>query len=87
MWRPAGVTMTIVLTIDSLDALPDGGPMQFKARNRSFEIGRQQHLDWTLPDPHRYISGVHCEVRFEKGGYWLYDVSRNGTFVLSLIHI
>jgi len=73
--------MTIVLTIDSLDALPDGGPLEFKARNRSFEIGRQQHLDWTLPDPNRYVSGVHCEVRFEKGGYWLYDVSRNGTFV------
>lgn len=73
--------MTIVLTIDSLDALPDGGPLQFNARNRGFEIGRQQHLDWTLPDPNRYISGVHCEVRFEKSGYWLYDVSRNGTFV------
>jgi type VI secretion system protein ImpI len=28
-----------------------------------------------------FISGRHCEVRFEKGGYWLYDVSRNGTFV------
>ncbi len=73
--------MTIVLTIDSLDALPDGGPIRFSARNRSFEIGRQQHLDWTLPDPDRYVSGVHCEVRFEKDGYWLYDVSRNGTFV------
>lgn len=73
--------MTIVLTIDSMDALPDGGPLQFTARNRSFEIGRQQHLDWTLPDPNRYVSGVHCEIRYEKGGYWLYDVSRNGTFV------
>ena len=28
-----------------------------------------------------FISGRHCEVRFEKGGYWLYDVSRNGTFL------
>ena len=28
-----------------------------------------------------FISGRHCEVRYEKGGYWLYDVSRNGTFV------
>ncbi|WP_442579477.1 type VI secretion system-associated FHA domain protein TagH [Mesorhizobium sp. ASY16-5R] len=73
--------MTITLTIDSVDSLPDGGPIQFQARNRGFEIGRQQHLDWTLPDPSRYISGLHCEVRFEKGGYWLYDVSRNGTFL------
>ncbi len=73
--------MTITLTIDSVDSLPDGGPIQYQARNRGFEIGRQQHLDWTLPDPSRYISGLHCEVRFEKGGYWLYDVSRNGTFL------
>ena len=28
-----------------------------------------------------FISGRHCEVRYEKGGYWLYDFSRNGTFV------
>ena len=27
------------------------------------------------------ISGKHCEIRFEKGGYWLHDVSTNGTFV------
>ncbi|MDQ6434721.1 type VI secretion system-associated FHA domain protein TagH [Mesorhizobium sp. LHD-90] len=73
--------MTIKLTIDSVDSLPDGGPITFQARNRGFEIGRQQHLDWTLPDPSRYISGLHCDVRFEKGGYWLYDVSRNGTFL------
>jgi type VI secretion system protein ImpI len=73
--------MSITLTIDSVDSLPDGGPIQFQARNRSFEIGRQQHLDWTLPDPSRHISGLHCDVRFEKGGYWLYDVSSNGTFL------
>jgi len=73
--------MTITLTIDSVDSLPDGGPIRYQARNRGFEIGRQQHLDWTLPDPSRYVSGLHCEVRFEKGGYWLYDVSRNGTFL------
>jgi type VI secretion system protein ImpI len=73
--------MTITLTIDSVDSLPDGGPIRFQARNRGFEIGRQQHLDWTLPDPGRHISGLHCDVRFEKGGYWLYDVSRNGTFL------
>ncbi len=73
--------MTITLTIDSVDQLPDGGPISYQARNRGFEIGRQQHLDWTLPDPSRYISGLHCEVRFEKGAYFLYDVSSNGTFL------
>lgn len=73
--------MTITLTIDNLDALPDGGPTRFQTRNRSFEIGREQHLDWTLPDPGRFISGRHCEVRYENGGYWLYDMSTNGVFL------
>jgi type VI secretion system protein ImpI len=73
--------MTITLKIDNLDSLPDGGPVRFQARNRGFEIGRDQHLDWTLPDPSRYVSGRHCEVRFEEGAYWLYDVSSNGTYL------
>lgn len=73
--------MTITLTIDNLDSLPDGGPTRFSARHRGFEIGREQHLDWTLPDPGRYISGRHCEVRFEGGAYVLYDTSTNGVFV------
>jgi type VI secretion system protein ImpI len=72
--------MTINLKIDNLDALPDGGPLSYQAQGRGFEIGRE-HRDWTLPDPNMFISGRHCEVRYEKGGYWLYDFSRNGTFV------
>ena len=72
--------MTITLKIDNVDQLPDGGPVVFRAQGRGFEIGRE-HRDWSLPDPNMFISGRHCEVRFEKGGYWLYDVSRNGTFV------
>src|SRR4051812_15808860 len=72
--------MTISLKIDNIDQLPDGGPVVYRAQKRGFEIGRE-HRDWTLPDPNMFISGRHCEVRFEKGGYWLYDVSRNGTFL------
>ncbi|WP_163364154.1 type VI secretion system-associated FHA domain protein, partial [Klebsiella aerogenes] len=48
---------------------------------RGIDIGRDKHLDWVLPDPSRYISGKHCEIRFRDGGYWLHDVSSNGTFV------
>jgi type VI secretion system protein ImpI len=73
--------MTITLTIDNLDSLPDGGPLTFRASSRAFEIGRDPHRDWTLPDPNRVISGRHCEIRWENGAWWLNDVSRNGTFV------
>src|SRR5512145_1086900 len=76
-----GQGMTITLRIENFDQLPDGGPVTYQASRRGFEIGREQHLDWTLPDPNRVISGRHCEIRYEKGGYWLFDVSRNGTFL------
>jgi len=73
--------MTINLRIDNCDALPDGGPLAYSSSKAGFDFGRETHLDWTLPDESRYISGRHCEIRFEQGQYLLYDISRNGTFV------
>jgi type VI secretion system protein ImpI len=73
--------MTLRLSIENLDRLPDGGPLRIQVQGRGLDIGRDQHLDWTLPDPSRLISGKHCEIRFRDGGYWLHDVSTNGTFV------
>ncbi|MCT7374154.1 type VI secretion system-associated FHA domain protein TagH [Chelativorans salis] len=72
--------MHISLRIDNVDRLPGGGPLSFQAQERSFEIGRESR-DWRLPDPNRFISGRHCEVRFENSAFWLHDVSRNGTFI------
>jgi type VI secretion system protein ImpI len=72
--------MFISLSIDNVDKLPDGGPLNYKSYGRGFEIGRENR-DWTLADPDKFISGRHCEVRFEAGAFWLHDVSRNGTFV------
>ena len=74
--------MGLTLTIENETNLPDGGPLSFTvAGKRGLDIGRDTHLDWTLPDPNRVISGKHCEVRYRDGGYWLYDVSTNGTFL------
>ena len=73
--------MTLILAIENFDRLPDGGPVRFQARARGVDIGRDAHLDWTLPDPDRVISSKHCEIRFRDGGYWLTDVSTNGTFL------
>ncbi len=73
--------MTLRLSIENMDRLPDGGPVRVEVRSRGLDIGRDAHLDWTLPDPSRYVSSKHCEVRFRDGGYWLHDVSTNGTFV------
>jgi type VI secretion system protein ImpI len=69
------------LSIENLDRLPDGGPLRVEVKGRGLDFGRDAHLDWTLPDASRTVSSKHCEVRFRDGGYWLHDVSTNGTFV------
>src|SRR3982751_5311907 len=73
--------MGLALTIENVDRLQDGGPLRVEVDGRGLDIGRDQHLDWTLPDPSRFISGKHCEVRFRDGAYYLHDVSSNGTFL------
>jgi type VI secretion system protein ImpI len=71
----------IRLSITNLDNLPDGGPLNYHSSGRSFEIGRDDHRDWSLPDPRLFISGRHCDVQFDGQDYVLTDVSRNGTFL------
>ena len=73
--------MTLRLSIENVDRLPDGGPVRIEVKARGLDLGRDSHLDWTLPDPSRSVSGKHCEIRYRDGGYWLHDVSTNGTFV------
>lgn len=74
--------MPLTLRIENHAVLPDGGPIEITvAGRRGIDIGRDQYLDWVLPDPDRVVSGKHAEIRFREGGYWLTDVSRNGTFL------
>ena len=74
--------MGFTLKIENEKRLPDGGPLTYRVTGkRSIDIGRDPHLDWVLPDATRHISGKHCEIRYRDGGYWLYDVSTNGTFL------
>ncbi|WP_159731270.1 type VI secretion system-associated FHA domain protein TagH [Methylosinus sp. Ce-a6] len=74
--------MRLTLTIENFSRRPDGGPLTYVAEGRrSVDIGRNQHLDWCLPDENHFISGRHCEIAPRDGGYYLTDVSMNGTFV------
>ncbi|MEM1160996.1 MAG: type VI secretion system-associated FHA domain protein TagH [Pseudomonadota bacterium] len=73
--------MPLQLRIENMDTLPDGGPVSMEIDRRGIDIGRDTFLDWTLPDPERFISGKHCEIHFRDYGYWLHDVSTNGTTV------
>lgn len=72
--------MAIRLKIENVERLANNGPTVFDATDSSFDIGREDR-DWNLPDPEMFISGRHCEIRYDNGSYWLHDVSRNGTFV------
>jgi type VI secretion system protein ImpI len=74
--------VTLILTIENQQGLPNGAPVSVRlSGDRGVEIGRNENLDWTLPDASRVISGKHCEVRCRDGTYWLHDVSTNGTFL------
>ena len=46
-----------------------------------FSIGRGSDCDWVLADPERHLSKRHCVLAYRSGGWWLADVSTNGTFV------
>jgi type VI secretion system protein ImpI len=79
--------MALSLQLVNETTLPDGGPVSFRITGkRGIDIGRDAHLDWTLPDPTRYVSSKHCEIRYKDGGYWLHDVSTNGTFLNGADH-
>ena len=74
--------MALHLRIENETTLPDGGPVSITVNGkRGIDIGRDSHLDWTLPDPTRYISSKHAEIRYREGAYWLHDVSSNGTLL------
>lgn len=74
--------MPLRLSIENVSSLPDGGPVSIAiSGKRGLDVGRDQYLDWVLPDPNRVVSGKHCEIRYQDGGYWLRDTSTNGTFV------
>ena len=79
--------MPLTLQLVNETTLPDGGPVSVNVTGkRGIDIGRAAHLDWCLPDPTRYISSKHCEIRYKDGGYWLHDVSTNGTFLNGADH-
>jgi len=76
------VNQTLCLRITNMSSLPDGGPLEVTATpDQILEVGRDSGIGWSLPDPRRFISGRHMEFRHEKGQWWLYDISTNGTFV------
>ncbi|HTX23239.1 MAG TPA: type VI secretion system-associated FHA domain protein TagH [Steroidobacteraceae bacterium] len=44
-------------------------------------IGRAADNDWVLPDPERYVSAHHAQIRCSDGEFVLEDTSTNGVYV------
>ncbi len=44
-------------------------------------IGRSVDNEWILPDPERYISSHHAQIKYDAGRWTLEDTSTNGVFV------
>ena len=47
----------------------------------SISIGRAAQSDWVLQDPERILSGRHCTLHYQDGGYFLTDTSTNGVYL------
>ena len=48
--------MALRLSIENKTSLPDGGPLSVSVSGkRGLDIGRDQYLDWSLPDPSRTV--------------------------------
>lgn len=58
------------------------GPTAYKVFDaRGGSIGRIDGNDWVLPDPEKFVSSRHATVRWGGDGFYLEDVSSNGTFI------
>lgn len=69
----------LTFRILNVDGLPNGGPLSCSTQGQDIEIGRNDEMDWTLPD--RNVSRRHLCVNWKDESYWLQDVSSGGTFV------
>lgn len=75
--------MALTLVITNVPKLDNGVSTTLVLDRNGALIGRSAMADWSLPDPHSYISSTHCEIEFRDGGYVITDRSLNGTLVNS----
>ncbi len=73
--------MQLSLKITSYHRLTPGQQEVFQPHSDSFTIGRSDENDWAIPDPQRFLSGVHCRIHCEGDRYYITDTSTNGVFL------
>lgn len=73
--------MQLKLTVKSYHRLSPGQDSEKILRSGCLTIGRDDTNDWTLPDPTRVMSKLHCIVEGDGETFRLTDRSTNGVFV------
>ncbi|MCF6263448.1 MAG: type VI secretion system-associated FHA domain protein TagH [Xanthomonadales bacterium] len=73
--------MQLTLKIVSYQRLTPGQQDHFNAKSNTFSIGRSANNDWVIPDPQRFLSGVHCRIHYEGDVFYITDTSTNGVFI------
>jgi type VI secretion system protein len=73
--------MQLSLKIISYHRLTPGQQGIFQPQSESFTIGRSDENDWVIPDPQRFLSGVHCRIHCKNDHYHITDTSTNGVFL------
>jgi len=73
--------MSLSLKITSYQRLTPNQQSEYHAVSDSFTIGRNHDNDWAIPDPQRFLSGVHCRISKNGDGYSITDTSTNGVFL------
>lgn len=61
------------------DVVGDDAVREFRSQGGT--IGRSLESDWILPDPKRFVSGMHATIDPKGGVYYLVDLSTNGVYV------
>jgi len=73
--------MSLSLKITSYQRLTPNQQSVYQAESDSFTIGRNHENDWAIPDPQRFLSGVHCRISKTGDNYFITDTSTNGVFL------
>ena len=73
--------MSLSLKITSYQRLTPSQQTTYQAESDSFTIGRNSNNDWAIPDPQRFLSGMHCRIHKQGDDYFITDTSTNGVFL------
>jgi type VI secretion system protein len=73
--------MELTLTVVRYQHRPPDRPASAQFGEIGGTIGRNAGNDLVLPDPERWVSGHHAEIRSRGCKFYLIDTSTNGTYV------